>query len=190
MGTIPCPDCGGVVSEVAPSCPHCGRPLRQQGSPLPAPSSDQTSGAEGTKCPYCGKMITPVVTSVGGGSCSFGSRERWTCPACMRVIHRRGCFVATSTYGDEDLVEVHLLRLFRDRYLLRHPVGRVFVQSYYRLGPSAACLVERSPLLRSLARRFLDEVVARIEALTPITRDRVREELARSTGKGVRGRGN
>ena len=25
----PCPDCGQLVSRLAPTCPHCGRPLKQ-----------------------------------------------------------------------------------------------------------------------------------------------------------------
>src|SRR5262245_29112277 len=27
MALISCPDCGGIVSEGAPSCPHCGKPI-------------------------------------------------------------------------------------------------------------------------------------------------------------------
>ena len=27
MGLLECPDCKGKVSEIAPSCPHCGRPF-------------------------------------------------------------------------------------------------------------------------------------------------------------------
>jgi hypothetical protein len=27
MGLIECPDCEGKVSDIAPSCPHCGRPF-------------------------------------------------------------------------------------------------------------------------------------------------------------------
>ena len=29
----PCPDCGRMVSRLAPSCPQCGRPLEPQSSP-------------------------------------------------------------------------------------------------------------------------------------------------------------
>ena len=36
MGLIECPDCKGKVSEIAPSCPHCGRPFNH-----PAPTADQ-----------------------------------------------------------------------------------------------------------------------------------------------------
>lgn len=34
MHTIPCPDCQSPVSDRAPACPRCGRPLRPAGQPL------------------------------------------------------------------------------------------------------------------------------------------------------------
>ena len=37
------------------------------------------------------------------------------CRQYFRVLHRSGCFVATVTNRDEDLVEVRFLRAFRDR---------------------------------------------------------------------------
>ena len=180
MGTVPCPDCGREVSEIAPSCPHCGRPLGASPSPEPAPSSRASVQGGGMFCPRCGKTVTPLVTSVGGGSCSFGTRERWSCPTCGKLIRRKGCFVATATYGDEDLVEVHLLRAFRDQCLLARPGGRALVWVYYRLGPVLASLVETSPLLHRLARRLLDWVVARIERNTHISRAGAREQLVRA----------
>ena len=30
MALIKCPDCGKEVSDVAPACPNCGRPIAQQ----------------------------------------------------------------------------------------------------------------------------------------------------------------
>jgi len=30
MGLIECPDCDGKVSDIAPACPHCGRPFESQ----------------------------------------------------------------------------------------------------------------------------------------------------------------
>ena len=90
MALIRCPDCGREVSDQAPACVGCGRPIAQ-GTTAPQGS---------TECPQCKRMINPIVTNVGGGSCSIGIRERWTCPACMTVIYRKGCFVATTTYGD------------------------------------------------------------------------------------------
>jgi hypothetical protein len=34
MGLIACPECGQGVSEHAPTCPHCGYPIRGQPDPL------------------------------------------------------------------------------------------------------------------------------------------------------------
>src|SRR5438093_971465 len=142
MGVIPCPDCGGKVSELAPACPHCGRPFAAA-TQVPPPISPVREGD--AKCPHCGKMVTPVVTSVGGGSCSVGRREKWTCPSCRRTMHRSGCFVATAAYGDEDLLEIRFLREFRDRYLYPRIVGRFLARTYYRVGPYIAWIVERVP---------------------------------------------
>ena len=164
MGLTKCPDCGGQVSDQAPACPHCGRPAA---SPTVVSAVQRPTG---TQCPKCGKVINPVVTNVGGGSCSVGSRERWTCPACRQVIYRKGCFVATATYGDEDFLEVQLLRAFRDTILRRSFAGRAFISAYYRFGPYVAWLVERIPGLRKLSRSALDAVVSLIERHTGLRR--------------------
>jgi hypothetical protein len=34
MPVIGCPDCNGKVSDSAPSCPHCGRPMKQTALPV------------------------------------------------------------------------------------------------------------------------------------------------------------
>jgi hypothetical protein len=170
MALIVCPDCGKQVSDQAPACPHCGRPMAQPPPVAPKVPTQPT----GTKCPKCGNLINPVVTNVGGGSCSVGSRERWTCPVCRQVIYRKGCFVATATYGDEDLIEVRLLRDFRDAVLSRSAAGRLFVRCYYRLAPYPAWVVERVPPLRRLARLTLDKIVVQIESQTSLNRDQYR----------------
>jgi len=173
MALLECPDCGGKVSDQAPACPHCGRPMSDSAS---APSQNDPSQ---TKCPHCQKLVAPVVTSVGGGSCSFGRREKWTCPLCKDVIHRSGCFVATATYGDEDAIEVRFLRVFRDRVLAPHAVGRIIIRLYYSYGPCAAALVERVPLLRWIARRCLDLAVKSIEKRVTFSRTSIRCALHR-----------
>lgn len=165
MALTQCPDCGKQMSDRTPACPNCGRPNAS------SPVAQQT----GTKCPKCGKMVTPVVTNVGGGSCSVGSRERWTCPSCKKVIRRKGCFVATATYGDEDRIEVQLLRAYRDTILRRSAVGRIAIRCYYRFGPYLAAVVERHAALKTVARRVLDRVVNHIEKATALRRDRFRE---------------
>ena len=95
-------------------------------------------------------------------------------------MHTSGCFVANATYGDDDLVEVQLLRCFRDAYLLNSILGRTFVWIYYHLGPYAAWFVERFPALRMACRVVLDRIVLLIERHTHLSRFTVRKELLRS----------
>ena len=165
MALIKCPDCNKEMSDQAPACPNCGRPNAAAG-----PAAEV-----GTKCPKCGKTVRPIVTSVGGGSCSVGSRETWSCPACGKVIRKKGCFVATATYGDEDRVEVQFLRAFRDTVLQRSVVGRAATRAYYGLGPYLAAPIERVPVLKRLARKVLDQTVNLIERTTTLRRRNFRD---------------
>jgi DNA-directed RNA polymerase subunit RPC12/RpoP len=59
MALIACPDCGNKISDAAPACIHCGRPVGQGGSTIPSspakhlrvPSSPVRSSYT---CPKCG----------------------------------------------------------------------------------------------------------------------------------------
>lgn len=165
MALVKCPECGKEISSNAESCPNCGNPMKGQGGGVQG----------GTLCPSCKVLVTPVVTSVGGGSCSFGKRETWKCPKCYRVLHRSGCFVATITYGDEDIVEVRFLRAFRDEVLSKSFIGRILVWIYYRLGSHVSRVVELLPFLRGVCRRTLDLIIRSIESTTHLTRSNFRE---------------
>ena len=165
MALIECTECGKEVSSRANACPNCGNPIRGQSS----------SAQEGTLCSKCKTRVAPVVTSVGGGSCSFGKRETWKCPRCKKVLHQSGCFVATVTYGDEDLIEVRFLRAFRDEVLSESLAGRILIWVYYRVGSQMARVVELLPLLKTPCRWALDQVVAGIEASTHLRRSSFRD---------------
>lgn len=165
MALVKCSECGKDISSNAESCPNCGNPVRNT-------TSTKTGG---TYCPSCKMSVTPVVTSVGGGSCSVGKRETWKCPRCTTVLHRSGCFVATVTYGDEDFVEVQFLRSFRDEVLSRSLLGRFFIRVYYQVGPYVARVVELSPTLRVLSRSVLDKIVENIETRTHLSRASLRQ---------------
>ncbi len=70
-----------------------------------------------------------------------------------------GCFIATSAYGSPFRKEVFILREFRDRYLLTHPPGRLFVSLYYTISPPVARLIAGHENLKAFTRMALSPVV-------------------------------
>ncbi|MDD3814633.1 MAG: delta-60 repeat domain-containing protein [Desulfocapsaceae bacterium] len=65
------------------------------------------------------------------------------------------CFIATAAYGSLLDPHVQSLRLFRDKYLVTHEAGRMFVRFYYRYSPPLAAFIADQPVLRLLVRVFL-----------------------------------
>jgi hypothetical protein len=73
-------------------------------------------------------------------------------PQSMRSGGGSSCFIATAAFGSPLAREVQALRRFRDRYLMDHPAGRVFVAAYARLSPPLAELVRRHAALGAATR--------------------------------------
>lgn len=167
MSLTNCPECKKEISAQAISCPHCGYPI--------GTSAKEENNSSKAECPYCGKMVAPVVTNVGGGSCSVGSREKWSCPSCKHVIHRKGCFVATATYNNNDAIEVRFLRAYRDLYLKKNIFGRILIWFYYNVAPYPAYFVERISVLKRISRICLNLIVECIERRTVLLRKDFRD---------------
>jgi len=92
----------------------------------------------GDRCPKCGS----VVAIPGGGEDQGGT-----------------CLVATAAFASPHADEVWVLRAFRDRVLLPSAAGRRLVRHYYRISPTLAVRISRTPLRRALVRQALRPVV-------------------------------
>lgn len=73
-----------------------------------------------------------------------------------------GCFVKAA-YGTDQRPHVKTLRGFRDKYLLKNPLGRGFVSFYYKHSSKAADFIRKHEFLRTATRLLLTSIVYIIE---------------------------
>jgi hypothetical protein len=76
------------------------------------------------------------------------------------------CFIATASYGTSTSEKIDTLRRFRDRYLLKSPVGQEFVEFYYVNSPPLATIISENEILRIIIREGVIEPVVRLVELT------------------------
>jgi alpha-tubulin suppressor-like RCC1 family protein len=70
------------------------------------------------------------------------------------------CFIATAAYGTPMAGEIEILREFRDEYMLTNPLGRAFVDFYYKVSPPIAEFITEHPSLKPIVRTGLLPFVA------------------------------
>jgi len=85
----------------------------------------------------------------------------------------RYCFIATAAYGTPMAEEIQILREFRDQYLLTNPLGRAFVDFYYRVSPPIAEFITEHPSLKPIVRAGLVPAVA----MSNIAEDEIAQKL-------------
>lgn len=71
-----------------------------------------------------------------------------------------GCFIATAAYGTPLAADIHVLRDFRDRILIRYAPGAAAVDFYYRVSPPIAARIAQSTKLGTGVRFVLYPVVS------------------------------
>ena len=69
------------------------------------------------------------------------------------------CFIATASYGTPYAKEIDILRAFRDNSLEPKPIGRMFVETYYKTSPPIANIIAKSEKLRASVRFLLVPVI-------------------------------
>jgi len=62
-----------------------------------------------------------------------------------KLIAINNCFVVTALVDEVDVETIPALRTFRDRVLARCCLGRIFIATYYFVGPPIAVVVEALP---------------------------------------------
>jgi hypothetical protein len=77
----------------------------------------------------------------------------------MADENRGRCFIATAAFQYHS-PEVAALTQFRDFYLMKSTSGQVFVKVYYRLSPSIAWILDRTPFLRPVVRKCLRKIIS------------------------------
>jgi len=61
------------------------------------------------------------------------------------------CFVVTATMGNSQHPTVHLMRIFRDQWILKRRGGKQLISWYYKHGPVAAKFISERRWLRILS---------------------------------------
>lgn len=60
------------------------------------------------------------------------------------------CFIATACYGTPRAEQVKTLRAFRDRYLVKVPIGRILIKLYYSHSPKVAEFIRKKESLKAI----------------------------------------
>ena len=75
-----------------------------------------------------------------------------------------GCYVATCVYGSYNAQEVWTLRRFRDFFLKKHILGRLFIKLYYSISPTLIRLFRNKKWFVSFNKKALNSFVKHLNS--------------------------
>jgi len=70
-----------------------------------------------------------------------------------------GCFIATASYGTPFAQEINILRNWRDKFLIKHTIGRNFIKWYYINSPPIAEFISKKNALKFIVRLLLKPII-------------------------------
>ncbi len=73
-----------------------------------------------------------------------------------------GCFIATAAYGTETHYKIDVLRDFRDQYMEKNVLGRIFIKNYYRFSPPVADFIAKRNYLQVATRTLFVDPLCKI----------------------------
>ncbi len=76
-----------------------------------------------------------------------------------------GCFIATCAYGSYESKNVKLLRIFRDKHLLKTKYGRLFIHFYYKVSPLISNKIENNESVKYFIRKYLNTIVKNLNKI-------------------------
>jgi hypothetical protein len=76
-----------------------------------------------------------------------------------KVKGKAGCYIATAIYGSYECAEVIKLREYRDEYLSKNFLGRLFILFYYTVSPLFLRIMPRQERFVSFFRKIFDFIV-------------------------------
>lgn len=72
---------------------------------------------------------------------------------------KEGCYIATAVYGSYNAEEVLILRKFRDQFLQKYFLGKMFIKIYYRVSPILVQRLGKNKKVLVNTRKILDKFV-------------------------------
>ena len=70
-----------------------------------------------------------------------------------------GCYIATMAYGSYEHPQVLELRKFRDEFLARTIIGRMFIKTYYFISPKLVELLKNQKSINAFIRKVLNQFI-------------------------------
>ena len=77
---------------------------------------------------------------------------------------KKGCYIATATYGNYNHPNVILFANFRDNILSKKIIGRCSIKLYYLTSPHLAKIISRFSFLKKISKNLLDGIANRLSS--------------------------
>lgn len=102
---------------------------------------------------FCNAEVVETASGIPTNSSSTGKAS----------VSGGGCYIATCVYGSYDCSQVWRLRRYRDNYLDKSFLGRLFIKVYYSISPKLVKLFGNKEWFRKPIKRILDRKIKKLE---------------------------